>query len=389
MVWLSLMVLLVGLMLAALLGLEIRRKNMHIWLGSFVRGGWRETAVENRPIDVLFCFVDHYEPMWGRPDHEKECERVGAWAKRYPKLAAAHRDADGKAPQHSFFYPEEEYRVEHLDAIQQLCAEGLGEIEIHLHHDDDTAEGLSEKLQRFVRILHQDHQALPIDPVSKQPVFAFIHGNWCLDNARPDGRWCGVNNELKVLAENGCYADFTLPAAPDPSQTRMINSIYYATDDPEGPKSHDWGTPLEVNGQASGDLMLIQGPLGLNWSERKLGLLPRIENADIRGNQLPTPQRIDSWVSTGVHVQGRPEWVFVKVHTHGCADDNIEACLGEPATRMYQHLETHYNDGQRYRLHYVTAREMFNIAKAAEAGHEGNPNQYRDFVLPRPAGVPQ
>jgi hypothetical protein len=37
------------------------------------------------------------------------------------------------------------------------------------------------------------------------------------------------------------------------------------------------------------------------------------------------------------------------------------------------------------RLHYVTAREAFNVAKAAEAGHAGNPADYRDFVLPPPA----
>ncbi|MFT6770581.1 MAG: hypothetical protein ACJARU_000781, partial [Congregibacter sp.] len=35
-------------------------------------------------------------------------------------------------------------------------------------------------------------------------------------------------------------------------------------------------------------------------------------------------------------------------------------------------------------LHYVSSREMYNIAKAAEAGNSGNPNDYRDFVLPKP-----
>jgi hypothetical protein len=38
-----------------------------------------------------------------------------------------------------------------------------------------------------------------------------------------------------------------------------------------------------------------------------------------------------------------------------------------------------------FRLHYVTAREAFNIVKAAEAGHSGNPDDFRDFVLPPPA----
>jgi hypothetical protein len=38
-----------------------------------------------------------------------------------------------------------------------------------------------------------------------------------------------------------------------------------------------------------------------------------------------------------------------------------------------------------FRLHYVTAREAYNIVKAAEAGHSGNPNDYRDFAVARPA----
>jgi hypothetical protein len=38
----------------------------------------------------------------------------------------------------------------------------------------------------------------------------------------------------------------------------------------------------------------------------------------------------------------------------------------------------------RYRLHYVTAREMANIVRAAEEGKAGNAGDYRDFSLPRP-----
>ena len=35
-------------------------------------------------------------------------------------------------------------------------------------------------------------------------------------------------------------------------------------------------------------------------------------------------------------------------------------------------------------LHYVSAREAYNIVKAAEAGMQGNPGDYRDFHLPPP-----
>jgi hypothetical protein len=80
-------------------------------------------------------------------------------------------------------------------------------------------------------------------------------------------------------------------------------------------------------------------------------------------------------------VIGRPEWVFVKVHTHGAQEGNLESLLGEAGDRLFEYLEHAYNDGITSRLHYVTAREMFNMVKAAEAGHAGNPGAVRDFAV--------
>ncbi len=57
----------------------------------------------------------------------------------------------------------------------------------------------------------------------------------------PSGNNCGINNELLILKETGCYADFTFPSAPHPTQPSTINSIYYAKDDPLAPNSHNTG----------------------------------------------------------------------------------------------------------------------------------------------------
>jgi hypothetical protein len=373
---------------ACLLGLGsyfIRSKNMAVWLWPYVRGRLRRRSALPRQTHVLFCFVDHYEPQWQKVPYAQECARVERWQREYPLLCATHRDADGRPPVHTFFYPAEEYRQEHLDRLVDLCRQGLGEIEIHLHHDNDTEVGLRQSLRDFNRVLIEHHDCLPVDAATGQPRWCFIHGNWALDNARPDGRYCGINNELIVLREEGCYADFTLPCAPDPSQTRTINSIYYATDDPLRPKSHDTGIPVRVGGQPTGDLMIIQGPLGLMWHKRKYGVLPHIESADVRTSIQPTPERVDAWVRTRIHVAGRPEWVFVKIHTHGTQERDTDMLLGAPMHRMLRHLESAYNDGENYVLHYVSARETYNIIKAAEAGKDGNPHLYRDFVIPRPA----
>lgn len=362
----------------------MQRRNMSGWLVGYISWALRRRPASHGTRHVLFCFVDHFEPRWRNASLAQERQRVDRWIRDYPEICAPFRDCDGFPPRHTFFFPEEEYRPEHLAKIASLCARGFGEVEVHLHHDQDTEEGLRKKLRSFTRTLADVHGLLPQDPVTKQPLWSFIHGNWALDNSRPDGRQCGVNNELTILREEGCYADFTFPSAPDVTQPRTVNSIYYAKDDPAAPKSHDRGVPVRVGSPATGDIMLIQGVLGLNWGWRKFGVLPRLENSDVRGSSKPLPARVDYWVRSGIHVEGRPEWIFVKVHTHGTQERDIDTLLGPDMSRMFEYLQTAYNDGTRYRLHYVTAREMYNIAKAAEAGERGEPGDFRDFRIPAP-----
>lgn len=364
--------------------IELRKKNAFIWIGAYLRKRRTSDLPSESLVHVMFCFVDHFEPKWGRPSTTVEQSRVASWCTRYSQMASRHIDADGVNPQHTFFYPEEEYEVEHLDRIAELCRQGFGEIEVHLHHDHDTADGLTAKINQFCNVLHRRHGALSRLEGDSRLRFGFIHGNWALDNSRGDGRWCGVNDEIQVLGRLGCYADFTLPSAPSDTQTRKINSIYYVTDDPKRPKSHDAGIDVESGRAASGDLMIIQGPLALNWARRKWGLMPRIENSDVRASNPPTGDRIDLWVRQHIHVKGRPDWVFIKVHTHGAQEGDMETLLGERADFMHNYLERNYNDGKKYALHYVTAREMFNIVKAAEEGCSGNPSRFRDHVIPRP-----
>lgn len=364
----------------------LRMRNIEIWILSYWARKLKPTPAHKGPKHILFSFVDHFEPQWAlKDDIETERRRVDRWCADYPKLADKHCDADGFPPQHTFYYPEEEYREEHLDKISNLCKAGYGEIEVHIHHDDDTEENFRSTVLNFVDVLHNKHQALSRFPDSNQIAWGFIHGNWALDNSRADGRFCGINNEIEILNQIGCYADFTLPSAPNETQTSTVNSIYYATSDSTQPKSHDKGVEMTVGGKPVGDLLLIQGPLGFDWENRKFGLMPRIEAGDVRTSSPPTNARMDNWVSSNVHVQGRPEWVFIKVHTHGTQERDIDTLLGQPMDDLFSYMEEKYNDGVNYVLHYVNSREMYNIAKAAEAGKEGNPKDYRDYVLPKPA----
>lgn len=396
---LSIVILLCSAVIAASCGFifVLKKKNMHTWFGSYLKGLFNKPK-HSGPKHIMFCFVDHYEPQWGlttgigetrKPvtnltDIQKEHARVNRWHQEYPVLAGKHIDADGVHPQHTFFYPEEEYRYEHLAKVSDLCARGFGEIEVHMHHHDDTSENMTNVLTSFTKKLHEVHGAFTKDESTGMLNYSFIHGNWSLCNSRKDGKYCGVNDELLVLSKTGCYADFTYPSAPSDTQSPKINSIYYATDNPGKPNSHADGVDVEVNGSKSGDLMIIQGPLALNFKRLKKKIFPQIENSDVRRSMPPSNDRVDLWVKTGIHVKGRPEWTFIKIHTHGTQDGDMDTLLGKPSDDMYSYLESKYNDGKNYVLHYVTAREMYNIINAAESGLHGNPNQYRDHVLAKP-----
>jgi hypothetical protein len=53
---------------------------------------------------------------------------------------------------------------------------------------------------------------------------------------------------------------------------------------------------------------------------------------------------------------------------------------------MHRALDRLCGPKARRRLHYVTAREMYNIIRAAERGLSGDPRRYRDLeILPPPA----
>src|SRR5205814_6030793 len=179
----------------------------------------------------------------------KARQRIQEWLDKYPVLFDRFRDSDGRPPQHTFFYPQDEYEPELEEMVAQLCRAGYGEVEVHLHHDNDTAEGLRQKLLDFKQTLHDRHGLLSTDRQTEEVVYGFIHGNWALANSRRDGRWCGVTNELDVLRETGCYADFTMPSAPSETQTSTINQLYWAVGDTMRPKSHDSGIQLGVHPQ--------------------------------------------------------------------------------------------------------------------------------------------
>jgi hypothetical protein len=359
---------------------KIRSKNLHTWLPGWLRHRAEEATTPrfHGTRHLVFAFCDHYEPRWHQASFETGDERVRAWEEGYPALVRDFRDADGRPPQHSFFFPAEEYSPEYFDRLGRLVAAGYGEVEIHLHHDGATARGFADDMRAFIEIC-TSHGHLSRDPDGR-PRFAFIHGNWALANSRADGRWCGVDNEIPLLFKLGCYADFTFPSAPDDTQPNIVNRIYWPVGDTARRRAYERGERARVGALHDDRLLMIEGPIAL--ARRGRGL--RIESAAITAMDPPSPSRVRTWVDQNVHVEGRPEWVFVKVHTHGAPEREATSLLGDGGRALHRELTTRYNDGRNWVLHYVTAREMFNISIAAMEGRSGDPNLFRNHVLPPP-----
>ena len=321
------------------------------------------------PRLVLLCVADHFEPEWNGANKRVQAERLQHWLSDYPRWFGEIGDSRGKPPQHTFFYPAEVYDAEHLDGLAKLTHQGYGDVEVHLHHDKDEASRLRDFLLEYTEMLVERHGLLSRDRLGRIR-YGFVHGNWALDDSHPDGCWCGVRNEIDILIETGCYADFTMPAAPHGAQTSTINSIYYATDDPQRPKSHDKGQPAMV-GQTppANSLLMIQGPLVLSRSGRSWHATPKLENGNIAAGQGARRHRIDDWLKANIHVRGQADWIFVKLHTHGAQDANRSLWLSEEMQQFHRELGKRAIEGG-WQYYYVTARQMAQCVRQAELGFD-------------------
>jgi hypothetical protein len=356
-------------------------RNSLIWLPEYLKQHLRISR--SAPQHVFFCICDHFEPYNNRADSVTAFNRIRKWVDCYPAIVEKFRDSSGNWLKYSFFYPQEEYTEADINLLATLCRAGYGEVEVHLHHDNDTSDNLRRTLLDFKNTLHEKHGLLSRDAVSGNISYGFIHGNWALDNSRKDGRWCGVNDEITILQETGCYADFTLPSAPSETQTSKINSIYYATDDPTRPKSHNSGHNVKVGGQGKG-LLMVQGPLGLNWQRRKIGILPTLENGGIYPGLPVTKDRVRCWLNERVRIDGVEDIIFIKIYNHGAFEEMSELFLkrGGLATLLSCLTETCAENN--HLLHFVTAREMVNVIRGLENGQHPQDNlmNYRYILSP-------
>jgi hypothetical protein len=331
-----------------------------VWLPPYVRSRWDRWLVTTTCRHVWVTMADHFEPFWANASAELADERVAMWRRIYPQIAAQYADSTGLWPVYTFFYAEEHYRPELIDSLAEMVAPGIADVEVHLHHDGEGERDFTDRISGFTEKLFTRHGLLRKERDSIR--FGFIHGDWALDNSLPHGKACGLNNEITVLRDMGCYADFTMPSGPSPSQSRMVNTIYWATDDPHRPKSYDTGRPLEPHGP-TGDLLMIGGPLGLRWRER---LLPRLEMGEISGHDRPTAYRVTRWLEMAPRLG---EHIFVKLFAHGAQERNAHLLLGGGLAELFGFFNTVCRR-RGLQLHYVSAWQMYQAIIAIWKGLE-------------------
>jgi hypothetical protein len=373
------------------------RKKL-VYAGKVLPGAtWRALGTApHGPVHLLIAMADHFEPSIDPEDgrkhvpHSEQERRLAWWRREYPEAVDRWRDHDGRPFVHTHFYPAEQYDEGALQMLADHCHAGWGEVEIHLHHgipQPDTAENTRRLLTEFRDQLAFRHRCLAMEEGSDRPRYAFVHGNFALANSA-GGRFCGVDSEMKVLAETGCYADLTLPAGlHHPAQTAKMNSLYECALPLEQAAPHRKGSDLETGRRPEKFPLIVQGPLLANW-KAALGS-PRllVEASAITQRNPMSLRRLALWKQARITVQGRPDWLFIKVHCHGMDPTQKDAVLGASFRKFLEELVSGAA-GRKETLHFVSAREMTNIILAACDGREGNPGEYRDYRFKRIAGLP-
>jgi hypothetical protein len=341
-------------------------RHAEIWLAPYLKDRLRKTVRPTKPKRAWVAITDHYEPLGMGASVETALGRVAKWRDKWPRIAEdGPRDASGQRAQYSFFYPQEEYRRDLLEGVAEIVRLGVGDVEVHLHHDQEQRDTFIQKVTEFCRRLTDDHGLLRQQ--DGRTVFGFIHGNWALDNSHPDGKWCGLNGEIALLRDLGCYADFTMPSLPSATQGHVVNQIYWCVNNSDNrPKSFDRGIEATVNGGRRGDLLMITGPVGLRFGRR---LMLRIECGEIAGYDMPTPARVKQWFDVAPTIG---EDLFLKLYTHGAPERNLEPLLNGGLGNMFRWLAEEA-DRRGIEIHWATAWQMYQAANNLIRGRENVP----------------
>src|SRR5579862_5725620 len=174
-------------------------RQAQIWLPGYIASRYRDWFTRaSSPARVWLTIADHFEPLWRTNDLALAQQRVARWRQTWPEIAERHHDSAGRCPRYCFFYPAEQYHPYFLDPLAEMTDAGIADVEIHIHHDGEGEKWFIENMERFADTLHMQHGLLR--RIDGKIGFAFIHGNFAIDNSRGN-LWCGLNNEITILRD--------------------------------------------------------------------------------------------------------------------------------------------------------------------------------------------
>lgn len=373
-------------------GFSVRKKALRTmrWFPSFL---WQRLTrrAPSGMTHLIIALADHFEPAIiadngsARAPYDEQERRLDNWSRCYPRIFDDLRDHDGRPFVHTFFYPAEQYDRGLLQRLAAHCEDGWGEIEVHLHHGQtrpDTPENTRRQLLAFRDQLATGHGALCYWNGDGTPRYGFVHGNFALANSA-GGYNCGVDSELHVLSETGCYADFTLPPGLyHIAHISKINSLYECIPPLHRRSAQRRGRDLQVGRIPTVFPLIIEGPLMLTLTHPDGRRITAVENGSLTVKNPPTLHRLGLWKKAAIRVKGRPDWFFIKLQCHGMDPRDRDVMLGASGRRFLSDL-IKSAEQRSERLHFVSTREMVNIILAACDGREGNPGEYRDYRLKR------
>jgi hypothetical protein len=299
-----------------------------------------------------------------------------------------------KADDDSVVFVEDEKTIKSKEILKTLNEQTEHEFQLHIHHEhftnsdeidkdikhyvinDSTSEMDEKRFEKYVKI-SRNFMRQGLGKSSYNDWF-FIHGKWGLNGS--DRRVCRIEDELRILARNGCIGDFTFPAGrrhcnphiQAPFVTKPIRTL----------KCYDYCS-------SESEEIKIKGKAMMDYIPRIYGLYPGKCPFFIWSSQLKHPMSsldyFSEKVSRQISMQNKflkillrdsvkiHDMLFIKTYSHSLSDHFINKekiifpLLHPSVIAAFKTLER-LCLVNNIELNYVTASEIYKIFKGIDSG---------------------